>query len=212
MLRASLLPAGLGLLFLVGLGLLVPVPTASAQQGRTVAILMPGAGGGTPGDFLVRNRRRIGGAGIETRLTTSPSEAAEIARAEQQKGRKVVIVGMSLGAQHAGQALALGAPANGVVFVSGMLNEAASALGSPAKLPATLIVHHRHDVCQYTLPSVATSFQKWSGGKARVVWIDTTGTPPPGPKGGPCRPFGAHGFFAKDGPAVSAIVGFIRSR
>jgi len=199
-------------LFLVGLSLIASAPTASAQQGRTVAILMPGSAGATPNDFLVRNRGRIAGAGIDTRITTSPSDAAEIARSERQKGRKVVIVGMSLGTQHAAQALALGAPANGVVLVSGMLHEAAAALGSPASLPPTLLVHHRHDICHATPPSGVAYFQQWSRGKARVAWIDTTGTPPAGPKGGACRPFGAHGFFTKDGPAVAAIVGFIRSR
>ncbi len=198
--------------FLIGVGLLVSMPIASAQQGRTLAILMPGSGGGTPNDFLVRNRGKISGAGIETRLTTSPAEAAEIARSERQKGRKVVIVGMSLGALHAAQALAAGAPANGVVFVSGLLDDAASALGSPAKLPPALIVHHRRDACPKTPPTGVASFQQWSGGKARVAWINTNGTPPLGPKGHPCRPFGAHGFFTNDGPAVSAIVGFIRSR
>ena len=197
---------------LIGLVVLLATPIASAQQGRAVAILMPGAGGGTPNDFLVRNQSKIGGAGIETRLTTSPAEAAEIARSERQKGRKVVIVGMSLGALHAAEALAAGAPVNGVVLVSGLLEKGTAVLGSPAKLPPTLIVHHRKDECKLTPPSGARYFQQWAGGKARIAWIDTTGTPPPGPKGGPCRPFGAHGFFTKDGPAVSAIVGFIRSR
>jgi hypothetical protein len=173
---------------------------------------MPGAGGIQPNDFLVRNQSKISGAGIETRLTTSPTEAAEIARTERQKGRKVVIVGMSKGAVHVGQAIAAGAPANGVVLVSGMLRETASAMGSPTNLPATLIVHHRRDECRFTLPSTVRFFQEWSGGKARVTWITTTGEPPPGPKGDPCRPFGAHGFFTQDGPAVSAIVGFVRSR
>jgi pimeloyl-ACP methyl ester carboxylesterase len=199
-------------LCIIGLSVLLSAPIASAQQGRTVAILMPGAGGATPNDFLVRNRSKISGAGIETRLTTSPAEAAEIARSERQKGRKVVIVGMSLGTVHTAQALAAGAPANGVVLVSGLLEKAAAALGSPAKLPPTLIIHHRKDECRHTPPSGARYFQQFSGGKARIAWIDTTGTPPPGPKGNPCWPFGAHGFFMRDGPAVSAIVGFIRSR
>jgi hypothetical protein len=200
------------LFFLACLGVLLSPALARAQQARTVAILMPGAGGIQPNDFLVRNQSKIRAAGIDTRLTTSPSEAAEIARTERQKGRKVVIVGMSKGALHAGQAIAAGATANGVVLVSGMLSDAASAMGTPANLPATLIVHHRKDECRFTLPSTVRTFQAWSGGKARVTWINTTGQPPPGPKGDPCRPFGAHGFFVQDGPAVSAIVGFIRSR
>jgi hypothetical protein len=85
-------------------------------------------------------------------------------------------------------------------------------MGTSANLPPTLIVHHRKDECQYTLPSSVRFFQEWSGGKARVAWIATAGVPPSGPKGNPCWPFGAHGFFTQDGPAVSAIVGFIRSR
>jgi dienelactone hydrolase len=200
------------MLSLIAIAMLLAPAVAWAQQSRPVAILMPGAGGATPNDFLVRNQSKIRGAGIETRVTTSPSEAADIARAEKQKGRKVVIVGMSMGAWHVGQAIAAGAPANGVVLVSGMLSNAVSALGTPAKLPSTLIVHHHKDECQYTLPSTARSFQQWSGGKARIAWITTTGEPPPGRKGNPCWPFGAHGFFMKDGPAVAAIVGFIRSR
>ena len=200
-------------LFLFGVGVLLSSPALVwAQQGRTVAILMPGAGGIQPNDFLVRNQSKIRGAGIETRLTTSPSEAAGIARTEKQKGRKVVIVGMSKGALHVGQAIAAGAPVDGVVLVSGMLREAASAMGAPTKLPPTLIVHHRKDECRFTLPATVGFFREWSGGKARVTWITTTGVPPPGPKGDPCRPFGAHGFFMQDGPAVSAIVGFVRSR
>lgn len=194
------------LFFFAGLPSLVA--PASAQKGGTVAILMPGAGGAHPNDFLMRNRSKISGAGIETRVTTSPSEAADIARAEKQKGRKVVLVGMSLGTQHVGQALAAGAPANGVVLVSGFLREVASTVGSPAKLPPTLIVHHRKDACSYTPPDGVGYFQQWSGGRARVSWISNTG----GPDAQPCRPNGAHGFFRQDSGPVSAIVGFIRSR
>jgi pimeloyl-ACP methyl ester carboxylesterase len=193
-------------LLLIGAAALVR--EASAQQGRTVAILMPGAGGVHPNDFLIRNRSKIGGAGIETRVTTSPSEAAEIARSERQKGRKVVLVGMSLGTLHVAQALAAGAPANGVVLVSGVLREVASTVGSPGKLPPTLIVHHRNDACIKTPPSGVGYFQQWSGGRARVSWIATTG----GPDDQPCRPNGAHGFFRKDGQPVAVIVSFIRSR
>ena len=45
-------------------------------------------------------------------------------------------------------------------------------------------------------------------GEPALPWIATTG----GPDDRPCQPRGAHGFFMQDGPAISAIVGFIRSR
>jgi hypothetical protein len=167
---------------------------------------MPGAGGAVPGDFLMRNRSRISGAGIETKVATSPGAATEIAHAEKRKGRRVVIVGMSRGALQAGKALAAGAPADGVVLVAGPLRKVASSVGSPTRLPRTLVVHHRHDACPKTPPSGVGYFQKWSGGRASVAWIATSG----GSDDRPCGPRGAHGFYSQDGPAVSAIIGFIR--
>jgi hypothetical protein len=94
-----------------------------------------------------------------------------------------------------------------VVFVSADLATVTSLLGAPAKLPPTLVVHHRHDGCRMTPPTAVGPFVSWSGGRARVRWIDTTG-----PDSDPCRASSAHGFYRNDGPAVSAIIGFIRSR
>jgi hypothetical protein len=80
-------------------------------------------------------------------------------------------------------------------------------LGSPDRLPATLVVHHSHDACRRTPPGGAESFVAWARGKARLQWINTTGQP----SSNPCNAHGAHGFFEQDGPAVSAIIGFIKS-
>ena len=88
----------------------------SAQAQETVAILMLGAAGAAPGDFLIRNRARIEGAGIRTIVTTSSSEAASISQAETMKGSKVVLVGMSRGALHVASVLASGARVKGAVF------------------------------------------------------------------------------------------------
>jgi len=178
-------------------------PAAAAN----VAVLMPGSSGIVPGDFLVRNEGKIQGAGIRTIMTTSPSSAAQTVATETAQGRKIVMVGMSKGTVDVASALASGARPSGVVFVSGIHSRVIATLGSPDKLPPTLVVHHSHDICQFTLPSAATIFVGWSRGKANVQWINTTGEP----SQNPCNAQGAHGFFKQDGPAVSAIIGFIKS-
>lgn len=131
-----------------------------------------------------------------------------MARSESAKGRKVVVVGMSQGGRRAAEAIAAGAPMAGVVFVAAPLRLVTSTIGSSARLPAALVVHHRRDGCGKTLPDGVGHFQTWAGGKARVRWIDTTGSEAPNP----CGPRGAHGFYQQDGPAVSAIIEFVRSR
>jgi len=182
-----------------------PIGEASAAN---VAILMPGSSGIVPGDFLVRNESSFNRAGIRTILTTSPASAAQSVAAETAQGHKSVIVGMSRGAGDAAEALAAGARPAGVVFVSGVYARVIPALRSPNLLPATLVVHHSHDVCKFTLPGAASEFVAWTGGKARLHWISTTGEP----SSNPCNAQGAHGFFRQDGPAVAAIIAFIKSR
>lgn len=181
---------------------------APALAQNRVAILMPGAGGAAPGDFLVRNKDRIGGGGVTAIVTTSPAEAASLARAESAKGAKVVLVGMSRGAVDVATVLASGAKVSGLVIVSGVYRKAQARLGSPALLPRTLLIHNKHDTCPLTLPEFATAFAGWSGGRASVRWVNIQG--PPVPK--VCGPFGAHGFYRQDGAAVAAINDFIRSR
>ena len=196
------MPALLSVLMAAWLG---PLGAAAAAD---VAVLMPGSAGITPGDFLVRNEARIKAAGIRTVLTTSPSIAAEVVAAEAAARRKVVMVGMSKGAVDVAAALAAGARPAGAVLVSGVLSRAMATLGTPDKLPATLVIHHSRDACRFTPPIDASQFVAWSRGKARLQWINTSGEPGPDP----CNARGAHGFFRQDGPAVSAIIGFIRSR
>ncbi len=173
-----------------------------------LAILMPGAGGATPSDFLVRNKERIDGANVSAVVTTSPAEAASLSQAASAKGRKVILIGMSRGSIDVANALAAGAKVNGLVLVSGIYDRVQAGLGTPSRLPATLVIHHRNDECHVTPPSAVSSFVAWSGGRASAQWIDNRGTPAPNP----CGPRGAHGFFMQDGAAVSAINGFIAAR
>jgi hypothetical protein len=104
--------------------------------------------------------------------------------------------------------LASGAKVARVVLVSGVYEEAIANLGSPARLPPTLVVHHVADECPLTSPAAARRFVAWSKGKASIRWINTRGVP----QGRVCGARHAHGFFQQDGPAVSAILGFIRAR
>ena len=182
---------------------------ATPDTGKgTLAILMPGAGGAAASDFLVRNQGRIGGSGVSAVVTTSSGQAAALSQSASDKGRKVILVGMSRGSIDVANALASGAKANGVVLVSGAYDKVRSSLGSPSRLPATLVIHHRNDECHATPASAVAPFVAWSGGRASTQWIDNQGAPAPNP----CGPRGAHGFFMQDGAAVSAINGFIGSR
>jgi predicted esterase len=182
-------------------------PTPDTGKG-TLAILMPGAGGATESDFLVRNKGRIGGAGVSVVVTTSSGQAASLSQSASDQGRKVFLVGMSRGSIDVANALAAGAKANGVVLVSGAYDKVRASVGSPSRLPTTLVIHHRNDECHATPASAVAPFVAWSGGRASTQWIDNQGAAAPNP----CGPRGAHGFFMQDGAAVSAINGFISSR
>src|SRR5688500_9505693 len=187
---------------------LVWAGSAGSAVAANVAILMPGSAGITPGDFLVRNQGRFERAGIRTIMTTSPPTAAEAVAAEAAQGRRTEIVGMSKGSVDAAEAINAGARPAGVVLVSGIHSRIVASLGTPAQLPPALVVHHSRDACRFTLPGGVSEFVGWARGKARIHWINTAGEP----SSNPCNAQGAHGFFKQDGPAVAAIIGFIRSR
>ncbi len=180
--------------------------TAASASAQTAAILIPGAGGPVPIDFLMRNQNAFASAGVEAIVATSPQQAVAISQKLKAANRRVFLVGMSRGGMMASGAIAAGAKVDGVVFVSTGLNAVRQRIGSPARLPRTLIVHHRNDGCDRTSPQEVAGFVQWSGGRARVAWMDMQGREPPNP----CGPRGAHGFYMQDGPAVRAILSFVR--
>lgn len=190
----------------VGIAAVALVGEAQAQPAkpRATAILVPGAGGPVPSDFLMRNRAAFEQRGIAT-IVAQGDIAGIVARAPLP----VVVVGMSRGTL----AAAAGASrADGLVLVSGPLmpgpapRSVKAVAGSPAALPPTLIVHNPNDGCASTPASGVAPFQAWSG-RAQVAWVSSG----PG-QGNPCGPFAAHGFAGNDGAAIGAITGFILSR
>lgn len=196
------------------LALIAHAETAQSQTaGGTTVVLVPGASGASPNDFLIRNQSAFAAYGLTTVVAVSPDEVFAKASALKAQGQRVVLVGMSAGAPRVARALALGAPAAKAVFVSGALVPGLSErsviqnLGSPARLPATLVVHNRGDECRLTPPDAVPQFIRWSAGRATVQWIEGGGGP-----GQPCQARSAHGFFGVDGQAVGAIAAFAVAR
>jgi predicted esterase len=192
---------------------LLSAPAALAQPRGVHLVLIPGAGGASPNDFLIRNRAALEGRGFSTSVATTAALAADAARSAAADGRKTVIVGMSAGAPAAAEAATAGAPVAGVVFVSGILMpnprrpSAQEALPDPRRLPPALVVHNAQDECPLTSPEAARAFVAWTGGRARLRMLNVPGPPAP-----PCGPMGAHAFVGGEGVAVAAPAEFARSR
>jgi hypothetical protein len=190
-----------------GLALFILGSVADAQAQGKMAVLFHGARGG-PVDFLIRNQSSFERAGFSTVVVSSAEAGGAAANAARQRGQKVYFVAMSRGAERAAATIASGFKPAALVVVSGVYDEAMAKLGSPTKLPPTLVVAHVADECPRTSPAGARRFVRWAGGKASIRWIKVTGTP----AGRRCGARHAHGFFQNDDPAVAAIIGFIRSR
>jgi hypothetical protein len=178
---------------------------ACAQARGTVAILMPGGSGAADAkDFLIRNRNRFISAGIRAVVASTPDEAVSISKSE--RAARVIIVAMSRGVIRAAIAFAHGAHASRAVFVSGNYNRVMSILGTPARLPSTLVVQNRYDRCPGTTPTHVEPFRRWAMGKVSVHWANFNGPP----ARNACTPFAAHGFYGHDAAEIAAILAFIR--
>lgn len=156
------------------------------------------------GNWIVRTRAaylRSGIASITLDGGADPAKAVEYMRGIAPR---VIVVAMSRGALKVAGALA--ARPDGVVFASSILDGARGMIGDPGRLPPTLIIHHRQDTCRLTLPESAVTFQQWTGGKARLTWIDGGSS-----TGDPCQARAHHGFIGNEGQVVSAITSFAGS-
>lgn len=156
------------------------------------------------GNWIVRTRAayaRSGIASIALDANADPAKAVEYMRGIAPR---VIVVAMSRGALKV--AATLPARPDGIVFASSMLNDARGMIGDPARLPPTLIIHHRQDSCHLTLPESAEDFRQWAGSRARLLWIDGGSS-----TGNPCQARAYHGFIGREGQVVAAITGFAGS-
>ena len=161
------------------------------------------------GNQLVRTRAAYASRGFAVLV---PDCCVDVAAAVDFMGKygKVTLVGTSRGTQRAARGLAAGARPARLVLTSGFLSDASgdpdnviAILGSPAALPPTLIVHHRHDECGKTSPEGVPPFLAWAAGRARAVWLDGGAS-----EGNLCDAWAHHGFNGVDAQVVGVVSGF----
>jgi hypothetical protein len=166
------------------------------------------------GNQLVRTRGDYVARGFAVLVPEAEIDLAAAVKYMAAVKRPVTLVGTSRGTQRAAEGLAQGARPDALVLTSGFLSPQSGQgvnrnlirlIGSPRLLPPTLVIHHRRDGCRFTLPSGVQPFLGWSGGRAKVVWLDG-GTS----IGDPCQARAYHGFNGLDAEVVRLVADFGR--
>jgi hypothetical protein len=186
-------------------------PTGGAKAS---AILIPGGDGelgvkpdgsfsGLKGNQLVRTRKAYLGQGVATLTIDSGVNVAAAVAYMRKLGGPVAVVATSRGTLRVASSLA--AKPDAIVLTAGFLDDVRGAVGSPSRLPRTLVVHHRQDGCKKTPPQAVEPFKAWGGAKVTVVWKSGGVN-----EGDPCQAKGYHGFSGLDGEVVSTVASFAK--
>ncbi len=162
------------------------------------------------GNQLVRTRHAYARRGRAVLVLDSGASLAAAVKFMAKIRRPVTVIATSRGTLRAARGIRAGARPNALVLTAGMLTPASgggssfsSILGSPKRMPRTLVIHHRDDACHVTLPKGVRPFIRWARGKARAVWL--SGGRDVGHR---CRARSHHGFNGLDGKVVSLAAGF----
>jgi hypothetical protein len=188
---------------------------------RASVILMPGGDGriaagpgGTigrlKGNQLVRTRKAYEAHGLAVLVVDADVDLKAAVDYMRAIKAPVTVIGTSRGTLRAAEGIAAGARPDALVLTSGFLSAESGSgqnvvaiLGSPSRLPRTLVIHHRRDGCRFTRPAGVEPFIKWAAGRARVVWLDGGVS-----AGNPCQAKAYHGFNGLDGRVVGLAAGF----
>lgn len=163
-----------------------------------------GSFGGLRGNQLVRTRQAYMAQGVASLTIDLGVDVGAAVDYMRKIAPKVVIAGTSRGTLRVPNGLS--ARPSGIVLTAGFLDSVRSTVGSPAALPATLIVHHRNDGCRHTPPAGVEPFRTWGGSKVKIEWLDGGIN-----EGDPCEAKAYHGFNGLDGQVVAAVSGFAKS-
>lgn len=191
------------------------------EHPKASVILMPGGDGRIEAGYDGAVRRLRNNLLVRTRYAYAARDLAvlvvdadvnlDLAVATMRMVKSpVTVIAASRGTLRAARGIAAGAHPDALVLISGALTDVsgrnpnvAKILGTPARLPPTLVIHHRKDNCYFSRPAGVVSFLKWADGGARAVWLDG------GHNGGdPCDGRAYHGFAGLDARVVSASARF----
>lgn len=230
--RFVLLAAAVAAAFICGPAIAKPVvKTIGIADARAVlirparpkasVILMPGSDGrlkvGYDGSVhrlrnneLVRTRFDYAARGLAVLVVDADVNLALAVDVMRRVKSPITVIATGCGTLRAAQGIADGARPDALVLASGVLTNASgsrenvvSILGTPERLPPTLVIHHRHDECPLARPAGVAPFKKWADGRVAVVWLDG------GRDGGkPCRARAHHGFAGLDARVVSVAARF----
>lgn len=182
---------------------------------RAAVVLIPGADGNLNvsadgsfsrlgGNQLVRTRKAYASYGVASLTVDRGVDIGAAVAFMRRITPRVSVVATSRGSLRVSESL--GSRPSGLVLTSAFLDDVRSAIGSPAALPATLVIHHRQDGCRSTPPAAVEPFKAWGGSKVRVVWMDGGSD-----AGDPCQAAGHHGFAGLDGRVVATVAAFAKS-
>lgn len=118
---------------------------------------------------IVSTRADYRARGIASLLIDAGVSATAAIEYMRRLGVPVTVVGESNGSLRA--AGALDAHPDGLVLWSGRLQNIQEAIGSPSRLPPTLVIHDPQDRCPLTPPEAVAPFKAWGGGRVRVTWV-----------------------------------------
>jgi hypothetical protein len=167
--------------------------------------------GGLGNNQVVRTRAAYEAKGLAVLVVDGDVNLAQAVDYMAKIKKPVTVIATSRGTLRAAHGIAAGARPDALVLTSGFLTaesgdpqrNVANILGSPARLPKTLIIHHRQDGCRFTQPAGVAPFIRWAGGKARVEWLDGGST-----RGDPCQAMSHHGFLGQDQNVVNLAAAF----
>ena len=175
------------------------------SNAKASLVLVPGNAGLSDRDPLQRAKMKYVEKGFAVLSIDKKTKIRAAMKYASETAKPVSIAAVSSGVSRLAGAIA--APwfrAQKLVLVSGNLDSVREKVGSPDKLPPTLVIHHRLDRCSNTSPNQVDRFQQWGGSKVSVHWMMGGSN-----SGDSCGPQSYHGLADLDEEVVNTITSFL---